>query len=187
MDHYMEIRLLPDPEFAPTVLMNALFAKLHRVLAVLDSNAIGISFPDAQQAQPALGDRLRLHGTSDELQRLIAQNWLTGIRDHITINEPTPVPAKVSYRKIRRVQTKSNPERLRRRLMKRKGITAEEARRIIPDSAAKQLKLPFVTIKSRSTGQEFRLFIDHQPLENEPSNGEFNWYGLSTTATVPWF
>lgn len=187
MDHYVEIRLLPDPELAPTVLMNALFAKLHRVLAELESNAIGISFPDVQQTQPALGGRLRLHGTSDELHRLMALNWLTGIRDYITINELTPVPAKVSYRKVRRVQTKSNPERLRRRLMKRKGITAEEAGRAIPDSAAKKLKLPFVTIKSRSTGQEFRLFIDHQPLERGPTNGEFNWYGLSTTATVPWF
>ena len=32
MDTYLEIRLLPDPEFVPTMLMNALFSKLHRGL-----------------------------------------------------------------------------------------------------------------------------------------------------------
>lgn len=187
MDHYLEIRLLPDPEFVPTVLMNALFAKLHRALVELESRAIGISFPDVQSEPPAPGGRLRLHGTSDELQRLMALNWLTGMCDHITINQPTLVPAKVSYRSVRRVQAKSNPERLRRRLMKRKGITEDEARRAIPDSVAEQLKLPFVTIKSRSTGQEFRLFFDHQPVQSELKEGEFSRYGLSPTATVPWF
>ncbi len=203
MDHYLEIQLLPDPEFVPTVLMNALFAKLHRVLAELGSHAIGLSFPDVQHAdrdvtgsatqkakagqQPALGGRLRLHGMAEDLQRLMSLNWLIGMRDHITINGPNPVPANVGYRIVRRIQAKSSPERLRRRQMKRKGITEEEARRSIPDSVAEQLKLPFVTIKSRSTGQEFRLFIDHQDVVNEPVNGEFSSYGLSSTATVPWF
>ena len=32
MNYYWEIRVLPDPEFKETVLMNALFAKLHRAL-----------------------------------------------------------------------------------------------------------------------------------------------------------
>jgi CRISPR-associated endonuclease Csy4 len=187
MDHYLEIRLLPDPEFVPSVLMNALFAKLHRALVELESSAIGISFPDVRQEQLALGDRLRLHGQASDLQRLMARNWMIGMRDHITLNGPNQVPAVTSHRTVRRVQAKSSPERLRRRLMKRKGITEEEARRAIPDNAAKQLKLPFVTIKSRSTGQEFRLFIDHQPVQSELKEGEFSCYGLSPTATVPWF
>ncbi len=32
MDHYLEIRVLPDPEFSSEMLMAALFAKLHRAL-----------------------------------------------------------------------------------------------------------------------------------------------------------
>ena len=32
MDHYLDIRLLPDPEFPAPLLMNALFTKLHRAL-----------------------------------------------------------------------------------------------------------------------------------------------------------
>lgn len=187
MDHYLEIRLLPDPEFVPSVLMNALFAKLHRALVELGSNAIGISFPDVGQKPLTIGNRLRLHGESDDLQRLLAMSWLTGMRDHVTLMGPSQVPATVDYRAVQRVQAKSNPERLRRRLIKRKGITEEEALRAIPDSSAKQLKLPFVTIKSQSTGQEFRLFIDHKAIQSEPIAGEFSSYGLSPTATVPWF
>ena len=30
MDHYLEIRVLPDPEFSEEMLMAALMAKLHR-------------------------------------------------------------------------------------------------------------------------------------------------------------
>lgn len=187
MNQYIEIRLLPDPEFTPIVLMNALFAKLHRALVKLNSNAIGLSFPSVQQEQSATGNRLRLHGKADDLQHLMDQNWLTGMHDHIATNGPNPVPENAHYRIVRRVQTKSNPERLRRRLMKRKGVTQEEARRAIPDSAAKYAKLPFVSIKSGSTGQEFRLFIDHLPITNHPVSGKFNSYGLSPTATVPWF
>ena len=187
MDHYIEIQLLPDPEFVPTMLMNALFGKLHRGLAELKSKRIGVSFPDVQQAPPALGERLRLHGSDGDLQRLMALNWLTGMRDHIAVTGTAPIPSDASRRIVRRIQAKSSPERLRRRRVRRKGISVEEARLAIPDSAAEQLHLPFVTIRSRSSDQTFRLFIDHQALGNEVSAGDFSYYGLSTTATVPWF
>ena len=71
--------------------------------------------------------------------------------------------------------------------MKRKGITEEQARNAIPDSAAEHLRLPYLSIKSRSTSQEFRLFIKHEPVTHQAANGEFSRYGLSPTATIPWF
>lgn len=151
MDHYLEIKLPPDPEFVPTVLMNALFRKLHRALVELNNTGIGVSFPDVQPDRPTLGERLRLHGSADNLERLMARNWLTEMNDHVTLGELKHIPGKVSHRIVRRVQAKSSPERLRRRLIKRKGISEEEARRAIPDTMAKQLSLPFVVIKSRST------------------------------------
>jgi CRISPR-associated endonuclease Csy4 len=187
MDHYLEIRLLPDPEFKGTVLMNALFAKLHRALYDLNSASIGISFPGFDPRRPSLGDRLRLHGTYGELQRLMEMQWLTGMRDHSHLHGPVSVPDKVSHRMVRRVQVKSSPERLRRRLAKRKGLSMEDACRAIPQQMAVRLDLPYVTIKSRSTGQDFRLFIDQSPPVEQATNGTFNHYGLSSTATVPWF
>ena len=175
MDHYLEIKLRPDPEFVPTMLMNALYGKLHRALVQLDNCRLGVSFPDMDQARPTLGECLRLHSNADNLQQLMAIDWLSGMRDHSTVRELIPIPENISYRVVRRVQSKSNPERLRRRLAKRKGISMEEARQLIPDSAAKHLTLPFVCIRSQSTGENFRLFIEHMPLQITQTQGEFSY------------
>ena len=187
MDYYQEIKLLPDPEFTSPVLMNALYGKLHRALAGLGNRNIGVSFPGWQQERPTLGDRLRLHGHAADLQRLMKTGCLTGMHDHIITTDMAKIPVTAQYCIVRRVQAKSNPERLRRRLARRKGISIEEARQMIPDNVAKHLSLPFVTIRSQSTGQIFRLFIEHDLPQLLPAPGEFNYYGLSSTATVPWF
>ncbi|MGG2681140.1 type I-F CRISPR-associated endoribonuclease Cas6/Csy4 [Pseudomonas aeruginosa] len=96
---------------------------------------------------------------------------------------PHPTP----YRQVSRVQVKSNPERLRRRLMRRHDLSEEEARKRIPDTVARALDLPFVTLRSQSTGQHFRLFIRHGPLQATAEEGGFTCYGLSKGGFVPWF
>lgn len=184
--HYLDIHLLPDPEFPAGQLMNALFAKLHRVLVQLGSDSIGVSFPGARSAA-GLGNHLRLHGCQAALNELMALPWLTGMRDHVRIAEPAPVPADAQHCRVRRVQADSNPERLRRRAMKRHGLTEEQARERIPDAAVKWLRLPYLQLRSQSTGQPFRLFIEQGPPGHEPTAGKFNAYGLSQQATVPWF
>jgi len=185
MDHYLDLILLPDPEFAPTHLMNALAAKLHRALAHREKGDIGMSFPRVQGLK--LGNHLRLHGTSTALSELMAQSWLTGMRDHLKLGEVTPIPADVKHCVVRRVQVKSNPERIRRRQMKRHGYTAEEARERIPDSAAKTVKLPYIQLRSNSSGHLFPLYIQHGPPQASGQPGTFSAYGLSDTATIPWF
>ncbi|MBK1719358.1 type I-F CRISPR-associated endoribonuclease Cas6/Csy4 [Thiocystis violacea] len=189
MDHYLDIRLLPDPEFTPTVLMDALFAKLHRALVDLASTQIGVSFPGRRKDPKCrdLGDLMRIHGFVGDLRNLMELSWLTGMRDHIDLYGPAPIPDRIGYCTVRRMQAKSSPERLRRRLAIRKGISEEEARRSIPDNKAKRLDLPYLAIKSRSTGQTFRLFIDQQPSALQSEDGVFNHYGFSRTATLPWF
>ncbi|MDY7563312.1 type I-F CRISPR-associated endoribonuclease Cas6/Csy4 [Pseudomonas sp. 10B1] len=187
MDHYLDIGLRPDPEFSPTHLMNALYAKLHRALVGFQNPAIGISFPDVQPARPALGERLRLHGSAACLQQLLAQPWLTGMSDHVQLGDVTDVPDEVQYRNVCRIQVKSSAERLRRRLMRRHGLTAEDARQRIPDNVERSLTLPFISLRSQSTDQAFRLFIQHGPLQKNPINGTFNAYGLGNGATIPWF
>lgn len=187
MDAYLEIRLLPDPEFVPTTLMNALFNKLHHALVAHGGQNIGVSFPDVGKNDRSLGERLRLHSHKAELEKLMASNWLVGIRDHTIVSEAVEVPAHAQQRIVRRVQAKSNPERLRRRLMQRKGIDHEAAAQAIPDSASERLTLPYVTLTSSSTCQQFRLFIQHGPLASTPTMGRFTHYGLSSTTTIPWF
>ncbi len=63
MDHFLDIRVLPDPEFTEEMLMSALFAKLHRTLGARGTGDIGISFPlVAIKPGPML--RFTWHGTS---------------------------------------------------------------------------------------------------------------------------
>lgn len=187
MDHYIEIRVLPDPEFPANHLMSALFSKLHRALAAVAEGEIGISFPDAVSDRPRLGERLRVHGSAAALDRLMNLDWLKGMRDHVSIQGPATVPETVRFRTVSRVQAHSSPERMRRRLMKRHEIDAEHAKQQIPDSAAEYLNLPYLEIRSQSTGQRFRLFVRQGLIKEASTPGRFSSYGFSDHATVPWF
>ena len=66
-------------------------------------------------------------------------------------------------------------------------VSLEEAARRIPDEVAQRTDLPFIQLKSSSTGQHFRLFVEHGALQEHATPGAFSLYGLSSTATVPWF
>jgi CRISPR-associated endonuclease Csy4 len=188
MNHYLDISLLPDPEFPALVLMDALFAKLHRALVAVRSQEIGVSFPEVRMAKAGLGGVLRLHGSHAHLRDFMAAHWLTGIRDHVTLSPTQAVPSACSsYCTVSRVQVKSNPERERRRLMRRKGLTEVQAREKIPDASAKALNLPYLHMRSQSTGQSFNLFIQHGAVVSTPVKGVFGMYGLSASTTVPWF
>lgn len=187
MDHYVDIRLRPDPEFPEYQLMDALYAKLHRRLAQDNRQDVGISFPTLNERSQKLGATLRLHGSAAVLNALLATPWLGGMVQMVDLAPVTPVPANARHRRVSRVQAKSSPERLRRRAMRRKQIDSEAAQALIPDSAAERLHLPFVEIASSSTGQRFRLFLRHEAVQAEPSSGSFNAYGLSRTGSIPWF
>lgn len=187
MDRYLDLTLRPDPEFPLTLLMNALLAKLHRALHDLRRDDIGISFPGIAHNPRNLGAHLRVHGNEQALSSLLALNWLTGMRDHVELSEMLTVPAGTMHRSVSRVQVDSNPERARRRLIKRHGISETEARQRIPDSAGKRTDLPFAQLRSHGSGETFRLFIRHGPLLEAAQAGAFSGYGLSSTSTVPWF
>lgn len=187
MDHHVDIEVRRDPEFPANLLMSALYGKLHRALVAQNSTRIGVSFPGFDLKAPHLGMRLRLHGDLASLSALLESDWLAGMREHVMLEPPARVPETASHRGIRRVQVKSSPERLRRRLMHRHNLDADEARQRIPDDVAQFLKLPFLQLRSTSTGQSYRLFIEHGTLQSEPVPGDFNTYGLSQVATIPWF
>lgn len=187
MDAYIDIRLLPDPEFPATTLMNALFDKFHRGLVRYGEGAIGVCFPDVKDGSRSLGNRLRLHGTADTLQGFLLIDWLAGMRDYVSASTVAAVPTCARHRVVRRVQAKSSPERERRRLMIRKGITTKQATQAIPDSTAEKLNLPYLVLTSQSTGQRFRLFVEHLAIQERAVGGKFGTYGLSSTATIPWF
>ena len=187
MEAFLDIELRPDPEFPPHLLLSTLYGKLHLTLVPNNSAGIAVCFPGYQIKPPSLGTSMRLLGSRAALQALTITSWLSGMRDHVKVGELDLVPADATHRMLRRVQAQSNPERIRRRLMKRHGLDQTQARLRIPDSAAEMLKLPFVQLRSRSNGGAFRLFLSLTAKELTPTLGEFNAYGLSQNATIPWF
>lgn len=184
MDHYLEIRVLPDPEFSVETLMAALFAKLHRALGAKGKGDIGVSFPLYGVTPGAI---LRLHGSAEALHALETTHWRKGLNDYCQHGAVLPVPDIKGWRTVSRVQVKSSPQRLLRRSVRRGRLTEEEASQRLLTMAGQHTDLPYLVIKSLSSKQQFRLFIAHGKLQTTPVSGEFSSYGLSAVATVPWF
>ncbi len=187
LTHYQEYQLQLDPDFPPPFLMNILLGKLHGALVALRSQTIGVSFPGYGLQPKRLGSKLRLHGPESDLIRLGEQPWLGGMAGHLIVGPINPTPHLCEHIAVRREQVKSNVDRLRRRRMKRHGETYEQAVLAIPDSAGQDSPRPFARLRSHSTGQMFKLFINQSQPLSQPMPGCFNAYGLSGQATVPWF
>lgn len=185
--HYVNLKVIPDPETSSAQLIGALYDHLHMALVQQRQDSIGISFPGYSLNPRALGITLRLHGSEAELQQLLAADWLKGMRDHVRASNLAAVPADALHRTVHRKQFKTSAERLRRRRMRRKGETAEQAKAAIPDSAERRPDLPYVHIRSRSTRQQFCMFIAMGPPRPTPTPGVFDSHGLGNPATIPWF
>lgn len=183
MKFYCDIKVLPDPEASEPVLISNLMAKLHRTLVELKDINIGISFPNVDKT---LGDTLRLHGNEGDLKQLFEINWLKGLRDYCSQTSVLKVPEVCEYRCVKRKQAKSADNK-RKRSIAKGWLSAEEATLKIGNEQQKMLRLPFVQLKSTSTGQVMKLFIEHGGLQDKAVEGQFNRYGLSSSATVPWF
>lgn len=187
MNYYYEITLRPDPDFVPAILLNALFSKLHRFLVEHSALNIGVSFPQYSTVPLALGSCIRVHGTQADVTALHKGAWLAGMHDHVGCSEVAPAPENRQQVQVCRVQVKSNPERLARRYAKRHQLSETEALSIYQTVKPKKLRLPFLTLNSDSTKQRFVLLIQQSAPQSEAMSGAFNRYGLSQTATVPWF
>jgi CRISPR-associated endonuclease Csy4 len=183
MDTYIDIKLLPDPEFDEQPLMNALFSKLHRAIGASAPGKLGVSFPAHGKR---LGNHLRIHGALADITKLIEQTWLQGMKDYCQISEVCNVPANVKYRAVKRVQAKSAHNK-RERSIRKGWLTPEEALERIPESQQKKLTQPYIQMKSLSNGNPMRVYIEHGPILDNHIDGEFNAYGLSNQATIPWF
>lgn len=185
MDYYYDIKILENSEISPKHIMNTLFGAFHLALAKGGYMDVAISFPEVKNKN--LGSCLRIHGSEETLQNLILDSWWRGMQDYIELSRVDHIPQNTKFRKVFRVQSKSNPDRLRRRLKRRMGISTEETESRIPDSVAKKLDLPYLQISSKSSGHDFRLFVQHGPLMEKRQTNSFNSYGLSSGGAIPWF
>jgi CRISPR-associated endonuclease Csy4 len=183
MNHYIDIKLFPDAEIPATVLMNATYTKLHKALFGLHATNIGVSFPKLKKT---LGDVLRIHGTAEALDKLQCLNWIGGMKGYCDQGEIKSVPTGAKYRVVSRRQSTMSNAKLNR-LLKRGSITEDQVKQYTEKMFATGLKIPYLELVSGSSGHKHRRYIECGPLLDSPVEGAFDQFGLSKTATVPWF
>lgn len=185
MNYYIDIRINPDAEMRENVLMNMVYTKFHKALSDLKSTSIGVSFPEKHLK---LGCLLRVHGSQTDLTALEQTEWLDKLKGgYCEVSDITKVPDDVQYRTISRWQSNMSKGHYRR-LLERGSITEEQAREYKAKMMQTQMTdLPYVEIVSGSSGHRHRRYFKFGELVDKPVEGEFNQFGLSRTATIPWF
>ena len=183
MDSYIEIKLKPDAELRLNWLLNAVYSKLHKALFDIKANDIGVSFPNYKYT---LGDTLRLHSSKRQLETLEQTNWLGGMIGYCQIEPVKPIPENTQYRIFSRTQSNMTEAKLRR-LMRRGSIANTEVKAYRYKMLTQNLEAPYVEFVSGSNGHKHRRYIQLGDLLDNPTAGEFDTFGLSKTATVPWF
>jgi CRISPR-associated endonuclease Csy4 len=194
MNFYLEITLLPHSEIEWHFLWEKVYQQLHLGLVAMKDErervAIGVSFPGRSVTRHHLGHQLRLFAqTQERLEQFDARRWLNDLSDYVHLTRVKPVPEKIKgYGSYFRIQVQHNNEYLARRKTKAKknALTFEGALKYFALREEKWIDVPFVYIKSSSSGERFPLFIGYQDRE-EPDYQGFSCYGLSRQSTVPIF
>lgn len=191
MKHYCDITLLPDADANLGFLWQKVYQQIHLALVenkVGENNSlIAISFPEYGSKAFPLGSKLRLLAEEAALlESLSLSKWLNRLTDYCHYTSIKPVPAVTEYAVFKRKQFNSNVERLARRRAKRKSESFEQALAHFDGYECEQSNLPYINLQSLSKDERFRLFVAQDKHQNNIS-GTFDCFGLSKTATVPWF
>lgn len=193
MDSYINIRFIEDDEVPIFFIRNKTVTKLHKVLHDSQQTAIGVSFPNYKLK---LGDVIRLHGDKASLQGLQGLNWIGGLSGYCEVSEVLQVPEAIKgYRTVSRIQPTMTMAKLKKRVkyqeakgdLKTKQDTEAYEKQYKVKMYAESLDNPYLELQSSSTGNLYRLYINIGKLQNNPVVGKFNHFGLSKTATIPWF
>lgn len=182
MDHYIDIKIMPNAEMRINVLLNKVYTKFHKSLCALKSNSIGVSFPEKKVT---LGKVMRIHGDQSALNNLQALPWLSGLSSYCKVSDIARIPDKCKHRTISRKQANMTEAKLRR-LIKR-GLNPEHAKAYRAKMFSQGLDHAFLEFDSGSNGHHHRRFIQFGDLLENALVGEFSSFGLSKTATVPCF
>lgn len=183
MDYYIDIKIKPDAEMRENLLLNKVYSKLHKALFTLNSSEIGVSFP---RYHVMLGDVIRIHGVEEKLIELQKTNWLGGLSGYCEVCEVQAIPEQVTYRTISRIQSNMTEAKLRR-LIKRGSIPSENIKAYKAKMFTQGMDNPYFELVSTTNGHKHRRYIELGELKAEKTSGEFDTFGLSQTATIPWF
>lgn len=183
MDHYFDLKINPDSEMSKAELTAKIYTKFHTALCTMQTNQIGISFP---KAQLDLGNIFRIHSNESQLKELQNLNWLGGLIGYCEISQIQPVPVDSKYRVVSAKRSNMGQAKLRR-LINRGNIDEEGIKRYKRKMLSQWFDNPYIDLVSRSTGQIYRKFFQFGPIQAIAIEGTFDSFGLSKTATVPYF
>jgi len=108
------------------------------------------------------------------------------VRGYRVVSDILPVPEQTKFRTVSRIQSNMTDAKSRR-LIKRGSLSPEEAKQYKAKMFSKGLDNPYLELKSGSNGHLHRRYIQFGELLDEPVAGDFDQFGLSKVATVPWF
>ncbi|WJG10673.1 type I-F CRISPR-associated endoribonuclease Cas6/Csy4 [Aliiglaciecola sp. LCG003] len=207
MKYYLDITLLPDAEANLGFIWQKAFQQVHIALVdnkVADNeSAVALSIVGYGDKDFPLGKQLRLLAASEDvLQKLDIHRWLNRLSDYCYIEPVKPVPSDVpQYARFMQKRVKGESRIETQLLKKAKHISEKfnvDYETCLSELQAKsqyvKSSLPFINVESQQTkkrlqqgvSSQFLLFIE-QTFFDKPVNGKFDCYGLSKTATVPWF
>ena len=194
MKHYIELTLIPNDDIGHHFLWEKLFQQVHLALVEHQnadgSSSIGIAFPGFNAEQHSLGRKLRIFAQSEnQLAGLNMEQWLKRLTDYVHLSSIKPVPDKIKgYAIFQRLQLRSNIERLARRAAKRQGISFDQAMEERKHLHPQHSNALFIWVKSLSSEQRFRLFIEGKFTQTASMNEKlFSLYGLSRGGSLPHF
>jgi CRISPR-associated endonuclease Csy4 len=189
MKYYIDIKIISDDEINLGFLWKKVYQQIHLALVEAKNEKIALSFPNYGSKIFPMGNILRIFAqTQEEIEALSLKKWLDKLKDYTVIGNISMTSTVHKYVQFRRQQFKFHKDIIRRaeHQAKRRNISLEEALKHFEGYKEKENKLPYLMYKSLSSNQEIRLFIEKKEF-NSKQDGDFNTFGLSKTATVPWF
>ena len=199
--YYIELECQAEPNISAGFLMGRLMHSLHIGLVNTtppgERCPIGVTFPEYRlpekssasfnAASPPIGSRLRLFAQDEAtLDGFPWRRVLRGLDDYVYRTTVRETGSNSQYAAFARRQHNRSIGRLVRRAMKRKGLSESEAMALYADHEPGECRLPYVDMRSESSGERFRLFVER--LEVPPSHKwGFSSYGLSRSVPLPAF
>jgi CRISPR-associated endonuclease Csy4 len=191
---------LPDAEANLGFLWQKVFQQVHIALVenkIGDNESpIALSVVGYGETPFPLGNKLRLLAKDEEvLQKLDISRWLNRLSDYCHIKPIKPVPSDVTqFARFKRKPVKSIEKKAKRRAEHLNKPYDEVLAYLLEEGRSIKSKLPFINVESQESkkraeqgiSSRFLLFIE-KTLSDKPEDGKFDCYGLSKTATVPWF
>ncbi len=215
MNYYQDLTLIANAEINLGYIWQKVFQQVHIALVdkgyeyvrkendgtetTLRGSKIAVSFPCYGDNAYPLGNKLRLLAQEQAfLEGLGIEKWLSRLLDYVQIDSIEAVPSSVSYAGFRQKRVKGE-KRLEQSLQKKAKHISDKFGLDFNDTlqelnkkyAFNEEKMPYIQVESQSSATDdrkprFKLFIEKAKLAG-PQQGRFDCYGLSKTATVPWF